>query len=70
MTGMDAAGRQVVVHRVTLTDKRFIYIVQAEALATEMEGCLPALVQILSSIRPLPSNIARTDAGSFIHWSD
>jgi hypothetical protein len=70
MTGLDADGQQVVIHRITLTDTKFIYMVQAEATEAEMPGCLPALVQILSSIRPLPPTITKSDEGSFIHWSD
>ncbi len=72
MTGRDAEGRQVLIHRVTMTDfaKKFIYMVQAEALETEMGGCIDALVQILTSIRPVPVANAPGDAGSFIHWSD
>jgi len=70
MTGLDADGQQVVIHRVTMTDTKYIYMVQAEGTALEIDGCIPALLQILTSIRPLPAKLEKAAGGSFIHWSD
>jgi hypothetical protein len=58
-------GHAKTLHRVTMTDDRYVYVAQLEAPDDKIEGCLPDFLSVVTSLRPVPRPV-KTEA--LTHW--
>ena len=61
-------GPQVVRVRVVLEDAIYVYPIQLEVAVEQLDATLPAMRQVVASIRPIPRPVS--NVAPFPHWED
>ncbi|MFN0249346.1 MAG: hypothetical protein ACKV2T_20845 [Kofleriaceae bacterium] len=68
-SGLDAAGRRVLVYKTMLVDKRFMYLSRLDTDADESAAVLPDYLKVLERVVPVPL-VPQERHHAVIHWSD